>query len=93
MTLGDLTVAHLGRVVSWQDGGATFTGVLLRVQHDYRDWGSPARSRVTHVGVRAGGWRHAGTYASDTRCAVSEAPKSPDAFTAPVTAIQAGQGA
>ena len=67
--------------------------MLHKVQHEARQWASPARTAVTSVAVQNGGWRHAGTYASDTRCAVSEAPKSPDAFTAPVTAIQAGQGA
>ncbi len=73
MTLGDLTVAHLGRVISWAEGGATYTGVLHKVQHEARQWASPARTAVTSVAVQNGAWRHAGTYPSSTECVVSPA--------------------
>jgi hypothetical protein len=87
VTLGDLTVTHLGHLISWTDGGATYTGVLHKVQHEARQWASPTRTATTSVAIQSGVWRHAATYPSATEVAVSSA-HAPSL----VTAVPTGQG-
>lgn len=64
MILGDLTASHLGHVVSWTDGGATFTGTLHAVKHKQEPWHSHASRLRTFIAIQHGAWRHEDTYSS-----------------------------
>ena len=72
LTLGDLSGRHLGQIVEFTDGGATYRGVLLTVQH------RSAPPMVT-VSLQAGVWRHTGSYRRSlpARVAACDAPDTP----------------
>lgn len=76
MILGGLTGSHLGHVVTFTDGGATYTGALHRVQHELESWRAHQRRLRTTVVLRHVGWQqgekwvHAGTYSSFTAVTV-----------------------
>ncbi len=65
--LGHLSGEHLGSIIRFADGGATYEGVLQQVHHSEQ---AIRRYPVTLVHLTMGEWRHIKTYPSDTDCEV-----------------------
>lgn len=60
--LGELTAYDLGSTITFRDGGATYTGSLLSVKHEFPD----GKRRTFLMLVSASGkWRHADRYPSN----------------------------
>lgn len=60
--LGELTAYDLGSTITFHDGGATYTGTLISVKHEFPD----QRRRTFLMLVSASGkWRHADRYPSN----------------------------
>lgn len=60
--LGELTAYDLGSTITFHDGGATYTGSLISVKHEFPD----GKRRTFLMLVSASGkWRHADRYPSN----------------------------
>lgn len=60
--LGELTAYDLGSTITFHDGGATYTGSLISVKHEFPDG---KRRTFLMIVSGSGKWRHADRYPSN----------------------------